>query len=313
MTSPSDKVKLSVIICTYNPNVNRLNQTLEGLKRQTLSSQLWELLIVDNNSSNLPINDLDIKWHPNIVILKEKKQGLTFARIKGFLHSSAPIVILVDDDNLLSPEYLEEILHILNEDLSLGAVGGKSIPLFEAPPPIWLNEFYGSLALRDLGDNVLVSGWQKKYPLEAPIGAGMAIKKASLNTYIQKITTHQKVINDRTGTSLSSGGDNDMILEILKEGWKVGYFPSLTLQHIIPESRMNVNYLSRLVNDISKSWVQLLHSHDINPWDLIPAWTVPLRKIRAYFAYRAWKSDVEYIKWKSICGAFEGRDKSLYK
>ena len=279
---------------------------LSALKKQSLAYELWELLIIDNNSSSGFADKIDTSWQSNSKIISEPRQGLTYARLKGFSSSKGDIILMVDDDNILQEDYLQQVMDIFEANTGLGAAGGKSLPLFEAGQPAWLKEFYGNLALRDLGDKTVINKWENKYPEYAPIGAGMAIRKIALKTYIDKITTGTTAISDRTGTSLSSGGDNDMIIEISKSGWLTGYFPQLSLQHIIPAERMKASYLARLVNNINKSWVQLLESHQINPWGKIPVWTLPLRKLKAWFTYKPWQNELNYIRWQGACGLFEG-------
>lgn len=303
---------ISVIIPTYNPLLRRLKQTLDSLKRQTLDYQFWELIVIDNNSSSDFINKIDLSWHRNSKILSEPEQGLTYARLKGFTESKGEIIIMIDDDNLPDTNYLLEVMDIFNKGPRLGAIGGKSIPIFEHKQPLWLNEFYGSLALRNLGDIIIIEEWQNRYPDNAPIGAGMAIRKEALKSYINKITTGKSIISDRCGKSLSSGGDNDIVIEISKSGWQTAYFPALILYHIIPKDRVSVKYLTRLLNNSSKSWIQLLESHNINPRTKIPAWTVPLRKVKAWFVYKAWLSKVNYIKWRGACGTFDGLSENYY-
>jgi glycosyltransferase involved in cell wall biosynthesis len=295
---------LSVILPTYNPNTSRLRQTISGLKDQTLPFTNWELIIVDNNSA--PAVDIDLSWHPNHKIVKEAKPGLTHARLKGFEQASGAIMVMVDDDNVLDKDYLKNTLSLFGKSSTLGAIGGKSLPLFESPPPLWLKEFYGSLALRDLGDEAMISTWKNEYPNSSPIGAGMGIRTTALGSYINKITTSGSVISDRTGNELTSGGDNDMVIEILRSGWQVGYFPSLQLLHIIPEQRMQINYLARLLNNTNRSWIQVLEKHHINPWKKVTGFTVPFRKVKAWFTYRAWQSAANYIKWQGACGLFDG-------
>ncbi|WP_295720263.1 glycosyltransferase [Mucilaginibacter sp.] len=295
---------LSVILPTYNPHASRLLQTISGLKVQTLPFASWELIIVDNNSA--PAVNIDLSWHPNHKIVKEAKPGLTHARLKGFEQASGAIIVMVDDDNVLDKDYLKNTLSLFGKSSTLGAIGGKSMPLFESPPPLWLNEFYGSLALRDLGDEPIISTWKNEYPNSAPIGAGMGIRITALGAYIDKIKASGSIISDRTGNELTSGGDNDMVIEILRSGWQVGYFPSLQLHHIIPEQRMQVNYLARLLNNTNRSWIQVLEKHHINPWKKVNGFTVPFRKTKAWFTYRAWQSAANYIKWQGACGLFDG-------
>lgn len=306
-------MKLSVIIPTHNPKKTTIDETIAGLKLQSLDYELWELLIIDNNSSNNFSQNLLLDWHPNHKIIVEKKQGLTFARLKGFESALAEIFVMVDDDNVLSPNYLEEVLKIFNSHSELGAIGGKSLPKFEIVPPAWMNEFYVNLALRDLGESILIDRWKGVYPDISPIGAGMGIRKKALKSYIHKIKKGQTIIKDRTGKSLVSGGDNDIILEIIKSGWEIGYFPKLSLTHLIPKNRLSKKYLSELNKSSNMSWINVLEAHQINPWTRIPKQTVFFRKVKAWFTYKVWLGTANYIKWKGACGVFEALGKNHYK
>ncbi|MHB8206942.1 glycosyltransferase [Mucilaginibacter sp.] len=305
-------IKLSVIIPTYNPDPGRLRRTLEALKTQTLPTSLWELVIVDNNSSIDFSAHSNTSWQPGSRIVREENQGLTFARIRGYAESTGNIILFVDDDNLLAADYLEQTLNIFHEFPGIGAIGGKSLPIFESAEPAWLKSFYGNLALRDLGDEVILSAWDHTFPHAAPIGAGMAVRRNAFAPYVAGVLNGNSRITDRKGDSLSSGGDNDIVLHILENEWQVGYFPGLQLFHIIPAERANVRYLARLINNTNKSWIQLLESHRINPWKLVADWTVPLRKLKALVTYKPWKNQVNYINWRGACGTFEGLAKRNY-
>jgi len=298
--------KLSVILPTYNPNLDYLRQTLEALKHQSLPSEQWELVLVDNHSTTDFRQEIDLSWHPAAIIVSEWQQGLTFARLKGFASAQAALIVLVDDDNILESHYLERVIQIFAEHPDLGAIGGRSIPSFDGSPTPWSAEFYGNLALRDLGEKPIIEQWESKYPHAAPIGAGMALRAGALARYISVSKEKEHAVPDRVGDALSSGGDNDIILEVLQAGWKVGYFPALSLRHIIPARRTQKEYLGRLCHDTNKSWIMVLEHHHINPWHMFPAWTAPFRKLRAWFSYKAWRSEVHYIKWRGACGLFEG-------
>jgi hypothetical protein len=169
-----------------------------------------------------------------------------------------------------------------------------------------LKEFYGNLALRDFGDNAIIDSWKNSYPPAAPVGAGIGIRRAALESYLARTSKGGSRITDRKGKSLSSGGDNDIVLEILKSGWKTGYFPSLSLTHIIPAERTRPRYVARLINHTNRSWIAVLDFHGINPWQKIPRWSVPLRKLKAWFVYGAWKSSVHHIRWRGACGLYDG-------
>ena len=101
--------KISVIICSHNPQKDYLLKTLTGLRRQTASKKTWELLLIDNASDEALTKKWDVSWHPNGRIIREKKLGLTYARLRGIREAKGAIFIFVDDDNLLDKEYLKEI------------------------------------------------------------------------------------------------------------------------------------------------------------------------------------------------------------
>ncbi|MBD1363972.1 glycosyltransferase family 2 protein [Mucilaginibacter sp. ZT4R22] len=299
-------VSISVIIPTYNPDAARLGQTLAALKSQSFPLSQWELIIIDNNSSNHFAKSLDLSWHPAAKIVTEEKQGLTYARIKGISVARGGIIIMADDDNVLDKNYLQNVDGIFKDNPGLGSIGGKSIPRFESPSPQWLSPFYDCLALRDLGDTCIINTWRNDYPAAAPIGAGMAIRKNALQAYISAHHVSTNIVTDRTATSLSSGGDNEINLAILKSGWAVGYFPELVLEHIIPAERMTIAYMARLVFGINRSWAILLTKHKISPWGSINKNTLLLRKLKSYLSNKAWQGESNYLRWKAACGIFQG-------
>jgi glycosyltransferase involved in cell wall biosynthesis len=298
---------ITVIIPSYNPVLTSIEAVLNSLKKQTLPLTAWELIIIDNNSNNQVLQTIDLTWHPNAKLVSEPKQGLTHSRVTGVNNAKADIVVMVDDDNILTNSYLERVVHHLNSYPNIGALGGKINGLFvDYTPEHWTEKFWSMLAIRNFGeyplisDNTLLSG----YPDFAPVGAGMAIRKHLFSTYIENLNTGN-LITDRSAGSLSSGGDNEINIQILKQGFAVGYFPDLKLDHIIPVSRLTSAYLARLNYESSRSWVQLLIKYNICPWTLINLNTLLLRKLKAWFTYKAWSNKVAYIDWKGACGKYE--------
>lgn len=302
---------LSVIVPTHNPHPVRLRRTLDGLRAQTLPSARWELLAVDNASSPaIDVGKVTAEPPTNLRVVREPELGLSAARRRGLRETSAPVVVFADDDNVLAPDYLDHVLSIFGEHPRVGAIGGKSTPEFDSPPEAWVREFDGLLACRDLGPEAKISQGlrpagapRNEYPLFAPIGAGMALRREAVQAWLSAGTGAP---TDRRGAELTSGGDNDIVLHAMKDGWEVGYFPELMLTHLIPPARTQRDYLARLNRGIAKSWVQVLARHDACPWNRIASWTVPLRQWKARHTYRAAEGPAEYIRWQGACGHFEG-------
>jgi glycosyltransferase involved in cell wall biosynthesis len=111
--------QLSVIICTHNPRSDYLRRTLESLRAQTLPTKEWELLLVDNASSEPLASRWDLRWHDNALHVREEELGLTPARLRGIRQSRGRLLIFVDDeDNVfltrLSSDQFNHLFHTLD-------------------------------------------------------------------------------------------------------------------------------------------------------------------------------------------------------
>lgn len=304
---------LSVILPTHNPHLGRLQRTLAGLQAQTLPKAEWECLLVDNASSPAIDAGAFLNAAPaGFRVISEPTSGLTHARARGFAEARGEFVVLVDDDNVLSPGYLAAVLELFAAHPRVGVLGGKSLPEFEIPPPHWAEQFYGLLALRDLGEAPLISTGLRpasvvhnEYPSFAPIGAGMALRRPAWEAWLRSPTRAR--LTDRRGAELSSGGDNDIVLCAMAAGWEAAYFPNLALSHLIPSGRLDAGYLARLNEGIQKSWIQVLSLHDANPWPPLSFAGARLRCWKAWFSHRAWSSAAARIRWRGACGHFTGR------
>lgn len=309
----SSDVVLSVALPTHNPNPARLTRTLAGLRAQTLTTAAWELVIIDNASSDrAAFAATNLGWHPRARVVREERLGLTAARLRGFAETTGELIVLVDDDNVLAADYLAQVTMRFAADATLGAAGGKSRPEFESPPPEWAREFDGLLALRDLGPTVQRSSWPagaaREYPACAPIGAGMALRRTAAAAYAKALAGDpRRAAFDRTGSQLVSGGDNDLIMTMLEAGLGVAYFPQLSLTHLIPARRIERTYLGALNRAIARSWVRVLALHGIRPWPPVGGASVPLRALRAWFRTRAWRGPAEWVRWQGRRGQFEGQ------
>ncbi len=357
---------------------------LDALRVQTLSREQWELVVVDNGS-RVPLrvarlkdqetksrseaktarvpplldegkpkdeeNCIDLTWHSNAKIVREEKLGLTFARLRGFAEAKGELIVMVDDDNVLAPDYLETAVRIAEMHPALGAFGGKCLPEFEQEPEEWLASVRSGLGLRDLGEapqlfpeetgergvsveqcfsETVGSSTPPKdrktellphrvtrrvteFPDCAPIGAGMVLRREAAAAYAERIEQQtkrlkeQETITDRKGDSLASGGDNDICLTVVEEGWQVGYLPQLQLTHLIPAGRMTLDYHKRMARDSMKSFILMLDQHGIRPWPAMPKWTLPLRVVSDWWRVKPWQGAEQALRFWGHVGMYEGR------
>lgn len=101
---------ISVIIPTYKPD-KYLYECLDSLFRQTLSHNFFEIIIVLNGDKKPYINDLidytkDVK---NISVLHTNESGVSNARNIGIEYSKGLYICFIDDDDIISDNYLENL------------------------------------------------------------------------------------------------------------------------------------------------------------------------------------------------------------
>ena len=253
---------LSVVICTHNPRLDYLSKCLDALRSQTLPTDGWELRMVDNRSSELLAQRIDLSWHTNAQIAREETLGLTPARLRGIRESMGELLVFVDDDNVLDPDFLEVALRIMEERPFLGSWSGQCRPVFEEPPPEWTRRYWGNLVIRVFDSDV----WSNLPRLadSMPCGAGLCVRRAVALHYLELHESGRRSIQlDRNGKSLVSGGDNDLAACACHIGLGLGLIASLRLTHLISRERLTVDYLERLSEGIHYSSTLLDYEYGI--------------------------------------------------
>lgn len=248
---------IGVIICTHNARPDYFVRCLEALRVQTLPVAQWDLLIVDNLSDRPVAGAIDLSWHPHARVVSEPTLGLTPARLCGIRESRADLLVLVDDDNVLTSDYLQRAAAIADAYPFLGAWSGQCLPEFEIPPPQWTRPYWGALCIREFDKDV----WSNLplLPETMPCGAGLCVRRPVALHYLSLYERGKRaVILDRVGTSLVSGGDNDLAACACDLNLGVGLFCALKLTHLMPPQRLTEDYLCRLVEGIEYSGAILM-------------------------------------------------------
>lgn len=252
--------KLSVIICTHQPKPEYLQRVLAGLRAQTLPPEQWELVIIDN-ASNPPL-ELDLQWHESARLVRELKPGLTHARLAGLRNSTAGLIVMVDDDNVLSPTYLAQALEIYESAPHLGAWGCNCVPEFEVKPSPEIAPYLAALGI----NNVRRSQWSNFHDSfrTAPMGGGMCVRREVFSAYERKMAERPaRADHDRTGAQLLSGSDWDLAMTSVDIGLGTAVYTELQLTHLIRKERLSLEYLERLHFGIGYSMTWIRHFRGI--------------------------------------------------
>jgi glycosyltransferase involved in cell wall biosynthesis len=239
-------MELTVIICTHNPRREVLAETLAALRAQTLALARWELLIVDNASTNGVPAALDLGWHPCVRRVHEPVPGIAAARHRALaeaLRGDGRVLLFVDDDTLLAPDYLSTGLAIGARDPRLGCWGGQLLPRYEVEPPDWFPPFQKYLAIFPLDRDLVADSFNGNHDYLPPT-AGMFLLRRLAAHYFPLSTAHPLRL------MLRHGEDTDLALSAYDCGLRTGRFQALRLVHLIPRERVTLEYLERLLEGI---------------------------------------------------------------
>src|ERR1700747_151761 len=220
------QASVSVILCTHNPRHDYLSRVLASLREQTLPAEQWEFLVVDNRSKQPLAEMWDISWHSRGKHICEDELGLTAARLRGIQEASGELLVFVDDDNLLAPDYLAQATVISARCPDLGAFGAGILePEFEVQPPVKLRPRLGLLALRR--ERSVLWSYKTTDTRCRPWGAGLCATRRVANFYRQLVPDLGITsVLDRRGKRLFSGGD-DVFHELpLNSACALGCFPN---------------------------------------------------------------------------------------
>lgn len=204
--------------------------------------QNWEIILVDNNSSDgtdIIAKEFWIKQENEapLIIVKEPRAGLSFAREAGISRASSEILVFCDDDNWLFPEYLEKAFSIMTNNPSIAVLGGQGYVRSEIPVPQIIEPFLDQYAI---GPQGLKSGdvtESKGYVY----GAGMIIRKSYFKELKESGFTFS--LSGRKGKGLNSGEDFELCIAFAARGRKIWYDDQLKFYHFLTKERLNLPYL----------------------------------------------------------------------
>ncbi len=244
-------LQVSICICTYN-GASRLLPVLEALAEQTAHSESWELLVIDNASTDetaaLATSFLRSRFGRRGRVVSEPRAGLSFARHRAGLEAASPIVCFLDDDNIAAEDFVEKIPRAFERYPRAGVIGGQVLPEWEAPPtPLAASVAGYALAICQMGEKPFVYEWIG----HGPVGAGMCIRRDLLLAACES-PDFCAAVTDRKGQSLMSGGDMALAIYAAQAGYERRYEPSIILRHQLPRGRMEKGYLLRLYEGIGR-------------------------------------------------------------
>jgi glycosyltransferase involved in cell wall biosynthesis len=204
--------QVAVIIPVWNGEAV-LARCLDALARQTIPRDTYQIIVVDNGSSDATARIA--RSYTGVELLEEKRPGSYVARNLGIGRVRAPITAFTDADCEPAPDWLEQILRAAAANPGFGVLAGK-IDLFDEIAQE--REVFGDYErlfsfpqAHAARGNCATANWASETALLKALGGFDA--------------------------ALKSGGDRQMALRIRDSGHPLVYVPAMVVRHPVRASR----------------------------------------------------------------------------
>lgn len=236
-------LQISVVICTYN-RAAYIPDALKSLSDQTLSKDAFEVIIVNNNSTDdtaeVCKNCIAKYTTTNITYTNELNQGASFARNTGAKLAHSPLLCFMDDDAIAETDYLFRITEFFRVHPEAGGLGGRIIPKYIPSEPHWMSHYVSSMVGNfDYAPTACVFK-PGKYPLES----NMIVPKVLFD----EIGGFNTALPGVKGTLRIGGEGKDFFLRLQSKGVSIYYDPKIIVHHVVETAKLTPAYLYRVAS-----------------------------------------------------------------
>ncbi|MBZ5608735.1 MAG: glycosyltransferase [Acidobacteriia bacterium] len=303
---------ISVVICCHN-SASRLPETLRHLAaQQQLDGLDWAILVIDNASTDgtTTVCSEFAVAHPRLSIrcVLESRLGQAYARLRGLMEARGDVILFVDDDNWLDPDYLAIVAHTMAAHPEIAILGGTSSAVCEQEPPAWFPRHQRWYAVSGPSQ-----GTQALTEVGFVWGAGSAYRRGTL----ERATATPLRIPGRQGEALHAGDDDELCWLARLTGDRMFIHTQLHFRHYLPARRLSWDYLRKLNRSagevsVSLDAYRLEHGQSVWPRWLLQSWHAQL--LNAYWRllhhpvlwWRATREPLEgddrVLRWEKYCG-----------
>ena len=243
---------VTVILCTYNRCEDLAGALQSIAASQVASSVTWEVLVVDNNSTDQTRNVVDglcRRYPGHFRYIFESRQGLSYARNAGIANARGEVLAFTDDDVTVEPTWLQNLTAEMLNDNKWAGAGGRTLPAQKFTPPDWLSNDFDTwagivFAYFDLGNEAAELH-------RAPYGANMAFRRAVFAKYGGFRTDLGRNPGDKI-----SNEDTEFGRRLMAAGERLRYEPSAIVYHPIVHGRITQEYFFSWWFDFGRAMIR---------------------------------------------------------
>jgi glucosyl-dolichyl phosphate glucuronosyltransferase len=288
-------MKFTIIIPTYNRG-RFLKRTLQALQAIDFNPRDFEVIIVDNNSTDTTatiIKNAQKKTPYALQYIFEPQQGRTFASLAGIRAATHSHIVFLDDDISFTSNLLKLYELAYTYFPQAAAVGGPITATFDQPVAGTFLALATAIYPWIFGE---VNHGEKVCRVKPP--NGLFAGNMSLN--LREFSTTDIVFSDQLGRPMRNrylyAEDFELCLRLHYQQKLILYMPQLKVENVVEANRLTIGYIwNRLVTTGIEFYFvdQMLKKYpqhrSLAPFTKMNLWQLPI-----YIGY--WLLGPQYAK-----------------
>jgi GT2 family glycosyltransferase len=222
-------LKTSIIVATHD-RPDSLRRLVASLAPE-LARGSRELIIAENGTSapmQLALEAAPLKH------IHEPRAGKCRVQNRAIADASGEILVLLDDDLVVAPGYLEAVEQFFDTHREFAAMKGRIIPAEDPEKKAGVMAVYLDLPIADHGEEVI--------EVQGVLGANMAFRADA----IRRVGP----FDERLGPG--AGGheeETEMSQRLRRAGFRIGYAPKALVYHEVDAARANRERFIRIARE----------------------------------------------------------------
>jgi hypothetical protein len=228
----------TVAVCTWNRSA-LLEQTLERLTELDARDLDWELVVVNNGSTDeTKTIARSLAERLPLRLISEPLVGVSHARNTAVREARGRFIAWTGDDVLVDRGWLRAYADAVTAYGGAAFFGGPIRPRFACEPPEWLTINWRLLASayseRELGDAAFAFDSPR-----VPYGPNFVVR-----TDIQRRYPFDPALGVR-GPHRMGGEETTVLRAMLADGHEGWWIPAAAVEHVILHDRLTLGYIRR--------------------------------------------------------------------